>query len=110
MTDRQATFRQGLAIHARLEQAEKAASARLRAIPGVGSGRMGLTPDHVRASAEFKQAKAAHVQAAAQLAQFNGRFCKLFATELREERDRRRHERFDGARVNGETGKAEIWL
>ena len=37
----------------------KAASATLRAIPGVGGGPMGLTPDAVKASPEYRAARAA---------------------------------------------------
>lgn len=33
------------------------ASATLRSIPGIGSGPMGLTPDHVKATAEWKAAR-----------------------------------------------------
>lgn len=45
------------------EKAWKAASAALKAIPGVGSGPMGLTPEHIRLSPEYRAAKTAYDRA-----------------------------------------------
>jgi len=60
------------AARAALEAEHKAAGAALRAIPGIGSGRMGLTPDHVKASPDYRAARAAYDRAFAALRRFNG--------------------------------------
>ena len=57
---------------AALEAEHKAAGEALRAIPGIGSGRMGLTPDHVKQSPEYKAARAAYWLAHDRLRRFNG--------------------------------------
>lgn len=53
-------------------------------------GPMGLVPDHVRCSAEYRAAKRAYDSAFARLRSFNARFVKAYATEIREERRNRR--------------------
>jgi hypothetical protein len=67
-----------------------AANAALQAIPGIGSGPMGLTPDHVRRSPEYQAARRAYDAAHHALGQLNGKWCKHFAPELRAEREARR--------------------
>ncbi len=54
-----------------LEAESKAASDALRALPGVGSGAMGLTPDSVRSSSEYRAARAASDRAFQALRRFN---------------------------------------
>jgi hypothetical protein len=79
-------FAAGKASQARHEERVREASARLKAIPGIGSGRLGLTPDSVKASAEYRAARAAYEEAHATAARFNERFLAKFKRELREER------------------------
>lgn len=52
------------------------ASKALRAIPGVGMGPMGLTPDSVKARSDYKAAKAAWAKAWANLRAFNAKHCR----------------------------------
>lgn len=66
------------------------ASAALKAIPGIGSGPMGLTPDHIRAGADYQNARRAYDTAHSRLARLNGANVKRFAPELRQEREARR--------------------
>lgn len=61
-------------------------SAVLRAFP---TGPMGLTPDAVKATREWRDAKAACDIAFGRLREFNGRFIKSFAKEIRAERRER---------------------
>ncbi len=70
-------------IEARL----RAASARLNAIPGIGSGPMGLTPDSVKQSAEYREARATYDDLHKLLGRLNARNVKRFAPELRAERE-----------------------
>lgn len=74
------------AAKAQIEERVTRTSKILRAIPGVGSGPMGLTPDAVRASPEYRIAKAEFDAAFAALQTFNQRFHKAFATEIKAER------------------------
>jgi hypothetical protein len=87
---RAVAFACGLKSQARLEAEAADASAAWRAITGAGSGAMGLTPDSVKLSAEYREAAAAYHDAAARLALFNGKFCKRYARELRAMRNARR--------------------
>ena len=63
-----------------------AASAALRAIPGIGSGRFGLTPDSVKFSPEYRRANGEYRAAFNALRELNGRCVKRFAKELARER------------------------
>lgn len=67
---------------ARLRAAMYAASDALKAIPGVGSGAMGLTPDSVKCSPEFRKAKRDFDCALRALQAFNARHLKAFKREL----------------------------
>ena len=67
-----------------------AASARIDAIPGVGSGAYGLTPDHVKASPEWRSAHADYWQAHKALAELNRLNVRRFKREIARERDERR--------------------
>lgn len=80
------TFTAAKAIKRGLEESERAAAKRLLGIAGVGSGAMGLTPDSVKSSPEYRTAKAEHDLAFRRLQAFNAQFVKAFAAELRAER------------------------
>lgn len=83
------SFNQAKAAQAALYAAAKRASDRLATIPGVGSGQMGLTPDAVKFSPAYREARASYQRAADEVRQFNATFTKVFARELREERRQR---------------------
>lgn len=107
MTARAAEFAAAKLRQGELEAFERRAAAELRGIAGVGSGSMGLTPDSVKASPEYRAARAAHDSAFRQLQQFNATFCRTFKAELRDER-KRRHADAPAVQVDGD--RAEIWL
>lgn len=73
-----------------LERNHREASARLNAIPGIGSGIMGLTPSHVKASPEFQEAHGVYMQAHKALAELNRINVPRFKRELARERNERR--------------------
>lgn len=81
-------FEAAKAMHDRLDAEVARTSAALKAFPN--DGPMGLTPDHVKASPEFKAAKRAFDQAFANFRNFNADFTVLFADQLRAERRARR--------------------
>ncbi len=56
------------------------------AIPGVGSGPMGLTPDAVRATPAYREGAAVYAVAFAKLRRFNAGYVKAFKVELRNAR------------------------
>lgn len=78
------------AVQAELERARDDASRALTAIPGIGSGAMGITPDCVKARPEYRAARRAYDQRHADLAAFNARFVKQYSTELAADRARQR--------------------
>lgn len=63
-----------------------AAIRNFKAIPGVGSGPMGLTPDDVRARPDYRIAKQAVDKAFAELRAFNSMYVKRYRKELATER------------------------
>lgn len=65
-------FPELLAAIAAAEIDQRAASADLQAIPGIGSGPMGLTPDAVKASPAYRAARARYDAATARLRKLNG--------------------------------------
>lgn len=73
-----------------LDRNARDASARLNAIPGIGSGVMGLTPAHVKASPEYQAAHGAYVQAHKALAELNRINVPRFKLEIARERKERR--------------------
>lgn len=73
-----------------IERQVKEASERLNAIPGIGSGPMGLTPDSVKQSLEYRMANHAYRDAHARLRGINTVLTRGFADELREERRQKR--------------------
>lgn len=79
------TFEQAKAKRAVLEVAERAAAAALAALPGVGSGRMGLTPDSAKTQF-YWIAKDAQRLAFTRLQTFNGFYVRRFKAELTAER------------------------
>jgi len=83
-------------IKAELEAALDVASKTLNAIPGVGSGAMGLTPDAVKFSTEYRVAKTAYEKAFKNMRAFNGWFTKTFKKEYLAER-RERQKRMEEA-------------
>lgn len=84
------TFAIAKAVQAELERARDDASRALNALAGVGTGAMGLTPDSVKASPDYRAARRAYDQRHADLAAFNARFVKQYATELAADRAARR--------------------
>jgi len=79
------SFEEAKAEGALIEQEEKAAGEALQLFPRP----MGLIPDAVRATPEYRTAKSRFDKAFARLRAFNGIFVKRFAKELRAERAER---------------------
>ena len=73
-------FQSALAHKLRLEQAYSDASKAMQDFP---KGEMGLTPDTVRASVEFRAAKSRLDSAFSALKAFNSQFLKRFKREYR---------------------------
>lgn len=73
-----------------LNLAVEMAGKRLGSINGVGSGPMGLTPDSVKFSPEYREARAAYDRASSMARAFNGAFVREYRRELAEERAARR--------------------
>ena len=69
-----------------LEKALDEAGKDLKAFDSFGKTPMGLTPDHVKAMPEWKQAKASFDKVFAELRTFNGWFMKTFKKEIQAER------------------------
>jgi len=85
------TYQEAKARQAALEANVKLAGAALRQFPA--NGPMGLTPDSVKASPEFRTAKACFDRAFSQLAAFNAAFVKTYRKEAAAERKARRNGR-----------------
>lgn len=83
---RRAAFEEAKAEGVLVEKEMSAAQAAIDAFP---RGPMGLTPDAVRATPEWRAAKARVDKAFARLRAFNAVFVKRFAKELRAERAER---------------------
>ncbi|MBX9813356.1 MAG: hypothetical protein K2X76_01490 [Sphingomonas sp.] len=83
------TYAIAKAARDQLDREWRAASAALNAIPGVGAGPMGLTPDHIRELSTYREAKAAYDLSFARLRAFNNKFLKLYAADIRADRRRR---------------------
>ncbi len=67
-----------------------AASQALRAVPGISSGAMGLTPDHVKASLDYRVARLRYDTARERLRKFNVLFQRAFKKEIARDRTRDR--------------------
>ena len=76
------TFTEAKAIMTALYNEADRLSAALNAFP---IGPMGLTPDAVKFSPEFRSAKTAYDTAAAKSRKFRSAYSKAFAKEIREE-------------------------
>lgn len=85
-TGSSSAFEDAKAEHAQIEQEVDAASDALQVFP---RGPMGLTPDAVTATPEYRAAKTRYAKAFARQRAFNEVFTKKFAKELRAERDKR---------------------
>lgn len=83
-------FEEAKAQRAAIEAEVDAADRVLKAFP---RGAMGLTPDAVRATPEYRAARDRYQRAFARQRDFNTVFTKKFAKELRAERDARTRER-----------------
>ena len=83
-------FEEAKAELALIEAEMAAAEAVMRAFP---RGPMGLPPESVRLSPEYRAAKARTDKAFARLRAFNAVYVKRFAKELRAERSQRTRER-----------------
>ncbi len=70
-------------VKAQLESEERQAAEALKAFP---KGPMGLTPDSVKATPEWKAAYLAHAAAFQALRKFNGSYFKAFKKEIAAER------------------------
>lgn len=84
------SFSEASSEQSRLEGARRAASVALNAIPGLGTGAIGLTPDDVRARADYRAAKAAFDLAHQTLQAFNAWFVWHWRDDIktaRRERD-----------------------
>ena len=81
------TFAEFIAARDRLDAAVEAASAALQPFP---RNAVGLTPDDVKASPEWKAAHAAYWAAHGRLRAFNGLYAPRFKAELRAARQTRR--------------------
>lgn len=81
-------YQQAKSERDRLEAAQRAAFEVLRAIPGYGTGSMGMTPDAIRATPEWQSAASANGRAFAALQTFNRDFVKRFRKEIRADRKR----------------------
>jgi hypothetical protein len=77
---------------AQLDAEAKAASEKMKALGG-GTGPMGLTPDHIKFSPEYRIAYATSQQAHQKLRSLNQTYVKKFANELRAEREAKRNSR-----------------
>lgn len=83
-------FIQAKAHKAELEMAHDAAAIRLRLASGTERGTMGLTPDHIKATPEWRNAFNAERNAFKAMADFNKHINKMFKRELMEEFKARR--------------------
>ena len=69
----------------------KEASTKLKSIPGVGKGKLGLTPDSVKQCPEYQQARRDYENAHNALRKYNSWYVKMFKKELRETRNTKRN-------------------
>lgn len=83
-------YHAALAARTKLEHERACATAALKAIPGVGSGPMGLTPDHVKANPQYQRARRILDAALAAERRFNVWFVKTFKADIEADREQRR--------------------
>lgn len=84
------SYAEAKAVRDELEKARNDAANALQRLPGIGTCQMGLTPDSVKQSPAYRAARRAYGQRHADLAAFNARFVKEYATEIAADRARRR--------------------
>lgn len=77
------TYEDAKKFRASLEAAVQEVSDKLNVFE---KGNMSMTPDHVKASVEFKEIKKLFNARFERLREFNGKFVKFYAKEIREER------------------------
>lgn len=77
-----------------LQQEAEQAGHNLKAIPGVGTGPMGRTPDVIRETSQYRAARAAHDAATEAAHRFSKEFLKAYRrqwdADSRADRDARR--------------------
>lgn len=83
-------YAEAKAQNAAIVAASDAADAALKAIPGVGTGSMGLTPDRVKSTPEYRAADRASRAAFAALRNHNAFMVKNFKREMAADRAARR--------------------
>ena len=81
------TFNEAKQLKSQIETEIAGLSAKLAGFP---TGAMGLTPDAVKFSPEFRAAKSAFDAAFARLRQFNAFYLKAFRKEVKADRAQRR--------------------
>lgn len=81
------TYSEAKAIRDQLEAIATRHSDKLNRYP---RGPMGLTPDHIKASDQWRADYRAYHVAAARFREYNRRFAKAYKAEIRAERDARR--------------------
>lgn len=81
------TYDEAKAARAKLEAVAQRLSDRLNSYP---RGPMGMTPDHIKATKEWKDEYRAYHVAAGKLREFNRRMVKAFRREMQAERAERR--------------------
>lgn len=74
-----------------VEAMHDAAAAVLNEVSGTERGPMGLTPDHIKATPEWKAAYRAERKAFNELRSYNGWFAKSFKKEMRADPTFNRH-------------------
>lgn len=86
---------------AALEADRKWLSDRLKAF-GAGTGPMGLTPDHIKFSRNYRVVRRAYERTSKALRNLNQRYAPLFKSEIvREIQERREAGLREGANANG---------
>lgn len=83
-------FEEAKIIRAEIAAKAEAANAVLMAIPGIGGGAMGLTPDRVKSTKAYQEAHRAMRQAFAAERHHNAFMVKTFKREMAAERAARR--------------------
>lgn len=84
--DEMLTFEQATQMRDTFDAQMRDASQALRAVEGVGSGAMGLTPDAIKASEAYQEAKRRFEWDFDNLRKFNAWYVKAFKRELAQAR------------------------
>lgn len=94
------TYATAKAAREALQEQTRIAGDRLKAIPGVGSGPMGLTPDHVKNSPDYKDARLTYDRAFEAERRYNALFVKMYKREIQADRKARRASPIDDVNEN----------